>query len=210
MQQVLDAVDDRAGGLHLDVLGLVVAWGGSWLAQMAPSARFSYGFKKASILSALINALVLLVAIGAIGAEAVRRLFHPSPTQGQTVIIVAAVGIWALHAFTSSYESALTERRVGLIPALRTESEVRGSNTEYLRYLVQPADVHLHARDSIDAVITGLLTQLHDSALTDESRRDWQIAADQYAHWRSATDSSLAAKRSGGKSAVLNASIRSR
>ena len=61
-----------AGHNMSDVLGLVVAWGGSWLAQMAPSARFSYGFKKASILSALINALFLLVAIGAIGAEAVR------------------------------------------------------------------------------------------------------------------------------------------
>ena len=82
-----------AGHNMSDVLGLVVAWGGSWLAQMAPSARFSYGFKKASILSALINALVLLVAIGAIGAEAVRRFFHPSPTHGQTVIIVAALGI---------------------------------------------------------------------------------------------------------------------
>jgi len=82
-----------AGHNMSDVLGLVVAWGGSWLAQMAPSARFSYGFKKASILSALINALFLLVAIGAIGAEAVRRFFHPSPTHGQTVIIVAAVGI---------------------------------------------------------------------------------------------------------------------
>ena len=57
---------------------------------MAPSARFSYGLKKASILSALINALFLLIAIGAIGAEAVRRLFHPSPTHGQTVIVVAA------------------------------------------------------------------------------------------------------------------------
>jgi cobalt-zinc-cadmium efflux system protein len=81
-----------AGHNMSDVLGLVVAWGGSWLAQMAPSARFSYGLKKASILSALINALFLLVAIGAIGAEAVRRFFHPSPTQGQTVIIVAAIG----------------------------------------------------------------------------------------------------------------------
>ena len=54
--------------------------------------RFTYGFKKASILAALINALFLLVAIGAIGAEAVRRLFHPSPTHGGTVIIVAASG----------------------------------------------------------------------------------------------------------------------
>jgi cobalt-zinc-cadmium efflux system protein len=82
-----------AGHNMSDVLGLVVAWGGASLARTAPSARFSYGLKKASILSALINALFLLVAVGAIGAEAVRRLFHPGHTEGQVVIAVAAAGI---------------------------------------------------------------------------------------------------------------------
>ena len=82
-----------AGHNMSDVLGLVVAWGGAWLARMAPSARFSYGLKKASILSALINALFLLVAVGAIGAEAIRRLVHPAATQGRIVIVVAAAGI---------------------------------------------------------------------------------------------------------------------
>lgn len=82
-----------AGHNLSDVLGLVVAWAGSALAQRSSSPRFTYGFKKASILAALINALFLLVAVGAIGAEAVRRLFHPSPTEGGVVIIVAAVGI---------------------------------------------------------------------------------------------------------------------
>ena len=82
-----------AGHNMSDVLGLVVAWGGAWLARMAPSARFSYGLKKASILSALTNALFLLVAVGAIGAEAIRRLVHPAATQGRIVIVVAAAGI---------------------------------------------------------------------------------------------------------------------
>jgi cobalt-zinc-cadmium efflux system protein len=82
-----------AGHNLSDVLGLMVAWAGATMARTSASPRFTYGLKKASILSALINALFLLVAVGAIGAEAVRRLFHPSPTQGGYVIVVAAIGI---------------------------------------------------------------------------------------------------------------------
>jgi cobalt-zinc-cadmium efflux system protein len=82
------------GGHNLsDVLGLAVAWGGARMTRLSPSPRFSFGLKKASILSALINSLFLLVAVGAIGAEAVRRLFHPAVTEGRTVIIVATIGI---------------------------------------------------------------------------------------------------------------------
>ena len=82
-----------AGHNLSDVLGLVVAWAGGALAKRASSARFTYGLKKASILAALANALFLLIAIGAIGAEAIRRLFHPAPTDGSVVMIVAAIGI---------------------------------------------------------------------------------------------------------------------
>ena len=82
-----------AGHNLSDVLGLLIAWGGAAMATSAPTPRFSFGLKKASILSALANALLLLVAVGAIGAEAVRRLFHPAPTQGLTVVVVAAIGI---------------------------------------------------------------------------------------------------------------------
>lgn len=82
-----------AGHNLSDVLGLIVAWGGATMARRAPSPRFSYGLKKASILSALINALLLVAAVGAIAAEAVRRLFEPATTEGRIVVIVAAVGI---------------------------------------------------------------------------------------------------------------------
>jgi cobalt-zinc-cadmium efflux system protein len=82
-----------AGHNLSDVLGLVVAWAGAKMAKRTASRRFSYGLKKASILAALINALLLLVAIGAIAAEAVRRLFNPSLPDGSTVMAVAAVGI---------------------------------------------------------------------------------------------------------------------
>lgn len=82
-----------AGHNLSDVLGLLVAWAGAIMARRAPSPRFTYGLKKAPILAALANSLFLLVAIGGIGAEAIRRLFHPSPTYGAIVMAVAAAGI---------------------------------------------------------------------------------------------------------------------
>jgi cobalt-zinc-cadmium efflux system protein len=89
-----------AGHNLSDVLGLAVAWAGGFMAKTGPSPRFTYGLKKASILAALANSLFLMVAVGAIGAEAVRRLFHPSPTEGGTVMIVAAIGI-AVNGITA-------------------------------------------------------------------------------------------------------------
>ncbi|MEO5577715.1 MAG: cation diffusion facilitator family transporter [Sphingomicrobium sp.] len=82
-----------AGHNLSDVLGLVVAYGGALLVKRRPSPRFSYGLKKSSILAALINALLLLVAVGGIITEAIRRLIDPEPSNGMTVIVVAAVGI---------------------------------------------------------------------------------------------------------------------
>jgi cobalt-zinc-cadmium efflux system protein len=89
-----------AGHNLSDVLGLVVAWAGAIMAKRAASPRFTYGFKKAPILAALANSLFLMVAVGAIGAEAIRRLFHPSSTEGETVIVVAAIGI-AINGITA-------------------------------------------------------------------------------------------------------------
>jgi cobalt-zinc-cadmium efflux system protein len=82
-----------AGHNLSDVLGLMLAWAAATMASKAPSPRFTYGLKKAPILAALANSLLLLIAVGAIGAEAVRRLFHPSATEGGMVTIVAGAGI---------------------------------------------------------------------------------------------------------------------
>jgi cobalt-zinc-cadmium efflux system protein len=89
-----------AGHNLSDVLGLVVAWAGAVMAKRAASPRFTYGLKKAPILAALANSLFLLVAVGAIGAEAIRRLFHPSSSDGETIMIVAGAGI-AVNAMTA-------------------------------------------------------------------------------------------------------------
>jgi len=87
------ALISDAGHNLSDVLGLVVGWAGAVMAKRSPSPRFTYGLKKASILAALINALFLLVAVGAIAAEAARRLLHPALAQAQTMIWVGAVAI---------------------------------------------------------------------------------------------------------------------
>jgi cobalt-zinc-cadmium efflux system protein len=82
-----------AGHNLSDVLGLVIAWIASALSKRAPSSRYTYGLGGSSILAAVLNAMLLLVAVGAIAWEAVLRLFHPEPVASGTVMIVAAVGI---------------------------------------------------------------------------------------------------------------------
>jgi cobalt-zinc-cadmium efflux system protein len=82
-----------AGHNLSDVLGLVIAWIASVLTRRAPSSRYTYGLGSSSILAALFNAVLLLVAVGAIAWEAVLRLFHPEPVSSGTVMIVAAIGI---------------------------------------------------------------------------------------------------------------------
>jgi cobalt-zinc-cadmium efflux system protein len=76
-----------------DVLALAAAWVASALAMRAPTARFTYGLRGSSILAALFNAMLLLVTVGAISWEAVRRLAAPAPVAGKVVMIVAAIGI---------------------------------------------------------------------------------------------------------------------
>jgi cobalt-zinc-cadmium efflux system protein len=89
-----------AGHNLSDVLGLVVAWGASIAARRAPSGRFTYGFRASTILAALVNAMFLLVATGAIGWEAILRLREPEPVAGVTVMAVAGIGI-LINGFTA-------------------------------------------------------------------------------------------------------------
>ncbi len=82
-----------AGHNLSDVLGLVLAWGAMMLARRRPTLARTYGFRRSSILAALINAAVLLISVGAIAWEAIGRISSPSPVAETTVIWVAAIGI---------------------------------------------------------------------------------------------------------------------
>ncbi len=76
-----------------DVLGLLLVWIASVLARRQATSRYTYGWRKSSILAALLNAIFLLVATGGIVWEAIQRLTHPSEVDGAIVIGVAAIGI---------------------------------------------------------------------------------------------------------------------
>jgi len=82
-----------AGHNLSDGLGLVVGWAGAVMAKRSPSRRFTYGLKKASILAALINALLLLLAVGAIASESIHRLILSSKTDPKAMIWVGAAAI---------------------------------------------------------------------------------------------------------------------
>lgn len=82
-----------AGHNLSDVLGLGAAWLAQSLAKRAPSQQFTYGLKRATILTALGNAIILLLVTGGIIWEAITLLFHPETVHGQTVSVVAFIGI---------------------------------------------------------------------------------------------------------------------
>ena len=83
-----------AGHNLSDVAGLAVAWGGALAAGMRPDARYTYGRKRASILAAFANAVLLLVAMGSLAWEALGRLRVPQPpADGVTLMVVAGIGI---------------------------------------------------------------------------------------------------------------------
>lgn len=86
------ALISDAGHNLSDVLGLLLAWGASMLAQRRPSARRTYGLRRSSILAALVNAVVLLVVTGAMAWEAILRFDDSGHVAGKTVIWVAAAG----------------------------------------------------------------------------------------------------------------------
>jgi cobalt-zinc-cadmium efflux system protein len=82
-----------AGHNASDVLGLLLAWGASRLALRRPTARHTYGMARSTILAALLNAALLLVACGALAWEAIQRIGEPYPVPGLVVMAVAGVAL---------------------------------------------------------------------------------------------------------------------
>jgi cobalt-zinc-cadmium efflux system protein len=134
-----------AGHNLSDVAGLVLAWAGTAAGRLRPDARHTYGFKRASILAAFANALLLLLAMGSLAWEAIGRLQSPHATQGLTIIVVAAIGI-AVNGTT-----ALLFLRGG------SDINLRGA------FLHMAAD----ALVSAGVVVAGLLTLAWGWAWTD-------------------------------------------
>lgn len=92
----------RAGSMSLladaahnfgDVFGLTLAWGANWLLTLPPRKRYSYGFKRTTIIAALINALILVSTAAVITFESIYKLLHLTVVNERVIIIVALVGI---------------------------------------------------------------------------------------------------------------------
>jgi cobalt-zinc-cadmium efflux system protein len=89
-----------AGHNLADVASLAMSLMAIRLLKVKPTEKFTYGYKKTTILVALLNAAILLLSLGAIAYEAVNRLMDPVPLPGKTISIVAAIGI-AVNAVTA-------------------------------------------------------------------------------------------------------------
>jgi cobalt-zinc-cadmium efflux system protein len=124
-----------AGHNLSDVLGLMLAWGATVLAKSPPTGRYTYGLRGSSILAALGNGLLLMVACGAIAWEAVHRFSEPASVQGLTVSIVAAIGV-VINGFSAWL----------LLAGSKGDLNLRGA------YLHMAADAAL----SLGVVISGL------------------------------------------------------
>ncbi|MEO5583115.1 MAG: cation diffusion facilitator family transporter [Saprospiraceae bacterium] len=82
-----------AGHNLADVGALALSLFAFKLMKVKSNARYTYGYRKTSILVALFNAMILLVSIGAIVYEAAHRILDPQPLPGKTIAIVAGIGI---------------------------------------------------------------------------------------------------------------------
>jgi len=76
-----------------DVFGLALAWGANWLLTLPARKRYSYGFKRTTILAAVANALILFASSALIAYESIQKLLHLSAVNETIVIVVALIGI---------------------------------------------------------------------------------------------------------------------
>ncbi len=119
-----------------DVGGLLLAWAAFAAARLKPDERHTYGWRRGSILASFANAIILLVAMGSLGWEAIQRFADPSPISAVTVIVVAAIGV-VVNAVTAALFMA----------GSKSDLNIRGA------FLHMAAD----ALVSIGVVIAGLL-----------------------------------------------------
>ena len=105
-----------AGHNLSDVLGLLLAWGAAFLATRASSQQFSYGFRRTTILAAIINAVILILAALYIAYESLEKLLNPTEISEVAIMVVAGIGI-AVNA-----GSALLFRR-----SSKTDLNMRGA-----------------------------------------------------------------------------------
>lgn len=99
MADSLALISDAGHNLS-DVMGLLLAWGASFLAGRQPTMRRTYGYSRATILASMFSGLLLLAVVVVIGLEAINRFIHPPEPAGMTIMAVAGIGV-VINAVTA-------------------------------------------------------------------------------------------------------------
>ena len=82
-----------AGHNFMDVINLILSWLAIWIAGKSSSSLYTYGYKRGTMLATLLNAILLIISAGFLIYEWIYRLYHPTPTEWVTMMIVASIGI---------------------------------------------------------------------------------------------------------------------
>jgi len=128
-----------AGHNASDVLSLVLAWSAMWLAGLKPKGKYTYGWRKTTILVSIVNALLLFGAVYFIGREAFIKFYNPEQVAGKQVMVVAGIGV-VINTITGLL----------IIKGQKEDLNVRGA------FLHMTAD----AAVSLGVLISGLLIYL--------------------------------------------------
>jgi len=115
-----------AGHMATDAAALGLALFAQWVARRPPSPRASYGYARAEVLAAFVNALALLLLVGFIVVEAIRRIATPAPVAGATVLGIASVGL-AVNVVTASMLSRASSSTAARAAFLHVVSDALGS-----------------------------------------------------------------------------------
>lgn len=89
-----------AGHNLSDVASLLLAMLAFRLAQVHPTRRYTYGYKKSTVLISLLNSMILFIAVGVIVAESIERMARPAPVEGGAVAWTAGIGV-LINSFTA-------------------------------------------------------------------------------------------------------------
>lgn len=89
----LGLISDAGHNLS-DVASLILAMLAFRLAQIAPNGKYTYGYKKSTVLVSLLNAIILLIAVGIILGESLGKLVNPQPVEGVAIAWTAGVGVF--------------------------------------------------------------------------------------------------------------------
>lgn len=113
------------------------------------------------------------------------------------ILVVAVVGVLALRNSSRAYRAALEQQRETLERVMAAELEARGAAIQHLRYLADPDEDYVAARDSLLALSTSKFRRLQDSAEDPELRAIWSESLESLANWEELSDEAIAAMRSG-------------